>query len=817
MNHMDVENTSQVLYSDIVSDNSPADEVKKSTAQRRIPCESERRRLRVSGVVQGVGFRPFVYRIATALGLCGWVLNDPDGVLIEIEAGTAALDEFFRILQAEAPPLAHITAVVTTIITSGERMAVATPPASGFFIRASGQGGSHLALVPPDSHVCAACLAEMRDSRGRRYGYPFINCTNCGPRYSLIEHLPYDRANTTMRHFLMCSACQSEYDDPADRRYHAQPNACPSCGPQITLRDASACIAGAADALQQTITVLLAGQIVAIKSTGGFHLAVDARNPDAVRRLRLRKQRDKKPFAVMVESLAAARRLAHCNEHEAGLLNASARPIVLLRKRPNDLAGAVAPSSPNLGIMLASAPLHYLLLADARLPVLVMTSGNRSGYPIVFRNEDAQAQLFDVADLILEHNRDIQMRIDDSVVRCSTHPELGGPLVTFLRRARGYAPYAVEVPYALAPVVAYGAELKATVALGKRKCVCISQHIGDIDNDDMYRAHQETVKHLTQLYAVQPLAVACNMSSRPDAFRFASDLQQLQIRHHHAHMAGCIAENRLDGTVLGVVFDGAGDGGDGSDYAGGEFFIGDVRHIERVAHLRYFPLSGRDHAVKKPIFTALALVLDSFPDPSAVLTSVPAFTAPGIRAEAYKQIWAGSLNVCRASGMECFFDGIAVLLGLISCDSDEAQGLASLEGVLERDLTPAEPYLFETGSTVSGVVPELDYRPVVRGIVADLAAGVSVAVISRRFHSGIVQAIVAICGQLRDRYALNTVVLTGSVFLNEFLLVNSMVQLRRAGFDPHCHRQVPADDGGIAFGQIIVAGAQAAYGTAHAT
>lgn len=470
----------------------------------------QRRRLRVAGVVQGVGFRPFVYRIAAALGLRGWVLNDPDGVLIEVEASGATLDDFVHMLRTEMPPLAVITAIDSEQLPPGE----ATE--QGFSIRDSDDGGKgvkggNLALLPPDSHVCESCLSEMRDRDDRRHGYPFINCTNCGPRYSLIGHMPYDRMNTTMRHFTMCPACLAEYTDPSNRRYHAQPNACPACGPQVSLRDADGTLATASEAVQRARAALMAGRIVAIKSTGGFHLAADAGNADAVGRLRARKKRDVKPFALMVESVEIARWFADCNTHEAALLDAPARPIVLLRKRSGRLAPNIAPGNPNLGIMLASAPLHYLLLDNLRLPALVMTSGNVSGYPIAFRNEDAQAQLFAVADLILEHDRDIEIRIDDSVLRCSVHPALAEPLVTFLRRARGYAPYAVEVCEDLLPIVAYGAELKTTIALSDRKRVYISQHIGDLGNDETFRSHQATATHLAQLYAIAPQRAVCDL------------------------------------------------------------------------------------------------------------------------------------------------------------------------------------------------------------------------------------------------------------------------------------------------------------------
>lgn len=786
----------------------------------------QRRRLRICGVVQGVGFRPFVYRIATALDLSGWVLNDADGVLIEAEAAPSQLDTFARALRDEAPPLAQITSMHSELLPDMARVAVTGNPR--FIIRDSRQNGSNLALLPPDSHVCDACLGEMRDSKNRRYGYPFINCTNCGPRFSLIERIPYDRANTTMRHFAMCPACKAEYSDPADRRYHAQPNACPACGPKVTLRDSHGVLATAEQALRDTRAALAAGQIVAVKSLGGFHLAVDAANAEAVGRLRQLKKRDAKPFAVMVESVTAARRYALCSEQEAKLLASPARPIVLLRKRQDGLAANVAPNNPNLGIMLASAPLHYLLLAEPGLPALVMTSGNLSGYPIAYRNDEAQAQLFGVADLILEHDRDIEMRIDDSVLRCSAHPALAEPLTIFLRRARGYAPYAVDVLHPLQPLVAYGAELKTTVALSDRNRVYISQHIGDLTNDETFHSHQEVAAHLARLYAITPQTAVCDKHPSFRSTGLATrdyGYDTVQVQHHHAHMAACIAENRLEGPVLGVVLDGAGYGLDGTIW-GGEFFVGDSRSVERVAHLRTLSLLGGDKAVREPIRTALALVLEACADPAATLpadmaiATIPAFAALNREQQhVFTRMWANNINVTRASSMGRLFDGIAALCGVCAFAEYEAQGPIELEGLLERDLTLAAPYDFDLASAAPDSAIELDYRPAIRQIVADLAAGVPAATISRRFHSGIVVAVVALCQRLRAIHGLDTVVLSGGVFLNEFLLVNCLVQLKLAGFTPHCHRQVPTNDGGISFGQAIVANAQSAAvantGTAH--
>ncbi|CAN0620819.1 Carbamoyltransferase HypF2 [Burkholderia multivorans] len=765
-----------------------------------------RLRLRVTGVVQGVGFRPFVYRIATARALRGWVLNDADGVLLEVEGLAPTLEDFRAALRAESPPLARIASL------QADTVAALNEPGEGFVIRNSERGGSNLALLPADSHVCDACLAEMHDPLDRRYRYPFINCTNCGPRYSLIDAIPYDRSNTTMHRFEMCAACEAEYEDPSDRRYHAQPNACPVCGPRVELHAAGGVHATGNDAVLATLDALSAGLTVAVKSVGGFHLVVDARNRDAVARLRERKRRHSKPFALMVPSVDAARRWARCSEDEAQWLTSIGRPIVLLRKLDEgDLADNIAPRNPNLGFMLPSAPLHHLLLSNPDLPALVMTSGNVSGLPIAYRNEDALAQLFDVCDLVLLNDRDIAIRIDDSVIRCSSHPLLPEPHVSFLRRARGFAPYSIDVGQPMEPLVAYGAELKTTVALADRKRVYVSQHIGDLGNDDTLRSHQEIATHLADLYGLSPTVAACDLhpSFRSTHLAHTTHAQRHQVQHHHAHMAACLAENGLKGPAIGVIFDGAGYGTDGTIW-GGEFFVGDVRQVERAGHLRYLSLLGGDKAVHEPVRTALALVLESFDGDAAVLERVPALAAlDGQVRHVYTRMWRNAINVTRASSMGRLFDGIAALTGVCSKAEYEAHGPIELEGLLGRDLAMSEAYHFAIGDSAQSSF-ELDYRPVVRQVVEAIVHGVGPEAISRRFHSTLVRAIVALCSRLRDAHSLDTVVLSGGVFLNEFLLVNTLVELRRAGFAVYAHRDVPTNDGGIALGQAVVASARMA-------
>lgn len=764
--------------------------------------------VRVCGVVQGVGYRPFVYNLAKSLGLTGWVLNDTQGVLASVHGPLSQLSAFTTALHDDAPLLSRVEEVRVEA-----RAAVPSDAPEGFEIRQSAKNGRSDTIVAPDSHVCGDCLLEVRTPDDRRYRYPFTNCTHCGPRYSIVKELPYDREKTTMASFVMCDDCRGEYEDPGDRRYHAQPNACPVCGPRLTLSGPEAPLAEADDALRASVEALAAGKIVAVKSVGGFHLVVNARNAEAVARLRTRKKRDSKPFALMVADLAAAAAIAECSAAEAELLESPARPIVLLRKRADALLPEeIAPRNPSLGIMLPSAPLHHLLLDHPGLDVLVMTSGNVSGYPIAYRNEDALGQLFEVADLILHHDRDIHVRVDDSVVRCSDHPELAEPLVTFVRRSRGYAPYPVAVDEVPEPVLAYGAELKTTVALGTGSKVYVSQHIGDLKNDETFASHKQTAAHLSELYELEPRHIAIDMHPSFRSHVLAGDEHPdavVEVQHHHAHMASCMAENRMTGTTLGVVFDGAGYGLDGTIW-GGEFLLGGYENTDRVAHLRPIPLLGGDMAVRQPIRTGFALALEALGSPEAAHEGFPAL---GVLSDQERHVYTTmvrrGLNAPGVSSMGRLFDGVAALLGICSYAEYEAQGPIELEGLLGRDFAPADRiYRFGTTAPTDGSPAVIDPSPLIREIAADLSAGADTSTISRRFHSAVVTMVVERCEELRRRHGVAQVALSGGVFLNEFLLVNCLAELRSAGFDARSHRLVPTNDGGIALGQVMVAAAR---------
>ncbi|MFG2873466.1 carbamoyltransferase HypF [Streptomyces sp. NPDC048337] len=774
---------------------------------------TQRWRVRVTGVVQGVGFRPFVYRLAHEHSLTGWVNNDSAGVFLEAQGRLPDLSAFTAALSAEAPPLARVSEVSVQ-----ERLAASQDGADAFVIRESENSGTATTVVPADSHVCDDCLAEMNDPADRRHRYPFINCTHCGPRYSLIRGLPYDRAATTMVAFPMCAACESEYRDPLDRRYHAQPTACPDCGPKLTasVRDGDGTlrvVGESDDALNAALDIVRNGGIVAVKSVGGFHLAADARNAEAVALLRKRKRRDSKPFAVMVNDLASVDEIASHTPAEDELMLSPARPIVLLRKREGVLPDSVAPRNPSLGVMLPSAPLHHLLLEREGLDVLVMTSGNVSGYPIEFRNEDALARLFEVADLVLHHDRDIETRVDDSVVRTSDHPDLDRPLVSFLRRSRGYAPYALDVPVEVSPVIGLGAELKVTVSLARGRSVYMSQHIGDVKNDETFESHRTAADHLARLYELAPSLAACDLHPDFRASQYARGTYGVdveEVQHHHAHMSACMAENQLTGTTIGVVFDGSGYGLDGTIW-GGEFLLGDYSAVERVAHLRRLPLLGGDQAVREPVRTGFALAVDALGDKDAAAAAFPAL---GVLDEQQRSVYAvmaaRGINSPLASSMGRLFDGAAALLGICTHSEYEAQGPIELEGLLGRDLDLERSDAYRVLRQPGEGAAELDWRPLIGALAGDVAAGTLPAVISRRFHSGIVDMVVAECEEIRDRRGINQVVLSGGVFLNEFLLVNCLVALRRAGFDAYCHRLVPTNDGGISLGQVMVASARQA-------
>ena len=721
----------------------------------------ERIQVRLRGIVQGVGFRPFVYNLAQRLKLAGHVLNDSSGLIAEVEGEHAAIEAFLEALQREHPPLAWIQdRAVTSLPPAGERE---------FHIRPSVAETGRFALVSPDIATCDACLADIADARNRRYGYAFTNCTNCGPRYTIIRDIPYDRPHTTMADFAMCDLCRSEYDNPADRRFHAQPNACPACGPALSA------------SIEEAQRRLADGQILAIKGLGGFHLACDARNTAAVGRLRARKRRSDKPFALMVGSPQAARELCVVDETAARALGGPRHPIVILpRCESAGLPEGIAPGNQTLGVMLPYTPLHHLLFRGAAFTALVMTSGNLSEEPIVVENRDAHERLSGVADWFLEHNRDIYMRADDSVVGVFESEE------RVMRRSRGYAPQTLDLGRDLPELLACGGELKNVFCLTKGTHAILSQHIGDLENYETLVFFEETLANLRKLFRVTPRAVAYDLHPGYLSTKYAlglAGLEKIGVQHHHAHIASCMAENGLTGEVIGVAMDGTGYGLDGAIW-GGEFLLASYAGFTRRAHLRYVPLAGGDAAVRQPWRSALAYVGAA---PFAGHVSEQ-------RLRAVERMIATGTNTVMTSSCGRLFDAVAALVGLRHEANFEGQAAIELEAIV--DPSCEERYEFDIGGE------ELDFRAMMQRIVKERAAP---SLVAARFHNTLAAAIHEMCLRMRRESGIGRVCLSGGTFQNMRLLALAARALRASGFELFLHRNVPPNDGGIALGQAMIA------------
>jgi hydrogenase maturation protein HypF len=745
--------------------------------------------VRVEGVVQGVGFRPFVYSLATRLGLAGWVGNDVDGVFAEVEGPAARVGEFLGLLEAQAPPLARVDRVTAA--------AMAPSGAPGFAIVASDHTGRRRALVSADSATCGDCLAELADPADRRYAYPFINCTNCGPRFTIVTGVPYDRPLTTMAPFRMCADCEAEYHDPANRRFHAQPVCCPACGPRLRLIDTRRSET-AGDPLAEAARVLAGGQVLAVKGLGGYHLAVDAGSQDAVAALRARKHREDKPFALMAADVAAARELCEVNETGQSLLASARRPVVLLPRRAGaPVAAAVAPGNRQLGIMLPYTPLHHLLLARLGRPI-VLTSGNVSDEPIAYTDDDALARLGGIADAFLTHDRAIHIRTDDSVVR----PLRGGE--TLLRRSRGYAPEPLRLAAHLPrPVLACGAELKNTFCLAAEDRAFVSHHIGDLENFETLRSFTEGISHFRRLFDIEPEVVAHDLHPEYLSTKYALELAGVDlagVQHHHAHIASCLADNGEEGPVIGVAFDGTGFGADGTIW-GGEFLLADLAGFERAGHLEPVPMPGGAAAIRQP-WRMAATYLDA-----AYGGEPPAGLAvAGRNAGRWREVVAMArrgVNAPLTSSAGRLFDAVAALLGVRDTINYEGQAAIELEQWADPDERGAYPAAVDAG-------PPLRVRgaDLVRAVAEDLLAGTAPPVIAGRFHRGVAAAIVTVCTELRERSGLGTVALSGGVFQNLLLVGHVVDLLERSGFRVLTHARVPPNDGGISFGQAAVAGAR---------
>lgn len=767
--------------------------------KRELPSHSpaiHRQRLKVivRGAVQGVGFRPFIFRLAKELHLTGWVNNSPQGVAIEVEGETCLLEKFLFRLKTEKPP--------RCTIQDSEVNWLAVAGYSAFEIRPSETAGGKSAVVLPDIATCPDCLRDVFDPNNRRFRYPFTNCTNCGPRFSLIESLPYDRANTSMKQFTQCPACQAEYDNPLDRRFHAQPNACPACGPRLELwNQAGEKILGGDKALRAAAQMIRRGKIVAVKGIGGFHLMTDARNESAVQLLRQRKHREEKPFALMFPSISCVKQACEVSPLEEYLLSSPEAPIVLLvkiRHRKSQIATAVAPGNPNLGALLPSNPLHHLLMLELGFPV-VATSGNLTDEPICTDELEALERLRGVADAFLVHNRPIVRHMDDSIVRVVMDREM------ILRRARGYAPLPIVLNPPLAtrnpqPILAVGAHLKNSVAISVGENVFTSQHIGDLETEQANRAFECSASDLPRLYETRPEIIAADL--HPDylstKFAQAGGKNVFGVQHHVAHVLSCIAENDVTLPALGVAWDGTGYGPDGTIW-GGEFFAITNEKVERIAHLRPFRLPGGDKAVKEPRRAALGLLYELYGEAVFEMDHLPSLREiPPVEMITLKGMLQRRFNSPLTSSAGRLFDVAASLVNLRQQVRFEGQAAMELEFALD-DIGTSDCY--QMPLIKHGTVLVLDWAFMILSILNDVNAAVPVAKISAKFHNTLAESIVAIAKKSGE----TRVVLSGGCFQNRYLTERTVMRLREEKFQPYWHQRVPPNDGGIALGQIYAA------------
>ena len=759
-------------------------------------------RVHITGIVQGVGFRPFVYNLARRLDLKGWVKNTSGGVEIEVDGDQDSLDLFLRQLRDEAPALSHIDEFSASFHTANGF--------SAFGILHSESVEGAFQPISPDVAICPDCLRELFDPNDRRYLYPFINCTNCGPRFTIIKDIPYDRPKTTMAGFALCPNCEREYKDPSNRRFHAQPVACHVCGPQVTferLNDKT--LASSDAAIVQTRNALANGEIIAIKGLGGFHLACDATNARAVTELRNRKLRVDKPFAIMMPDIETIEQHCLASDAESELLSSTARPIVLLKRRPHStIVEEVAPKQTWVGVMLPYTPLHYLLFTgrNSQFTALVMTSGNLSEEPIATGNDEARKSLSKLADAFLMHNRDIHIRCDDSVVRIfedNQRSEIKNRKSIYpIRRSRGYSPFPVRLPIDASQLLATGSELKNTFCITNRNYAFLSHHIGDMENYETLQSFEQGVEHFEKLFRVNPEALAYDLHPNYLATRYALEraereyIPAIGVQHHHAHVAACMAEHGLDGTrpMIGVAFDGTGYGEDGAIW-GGEVLIADYKSYHRKYHLEYFPLPGGDAAIKKPARTALALLWSLGLEWDERLASVSEFRTEDqviLRTQLERQI-----NTPMTSSIGRLFDAAAALAGVRQKVNYEGQAAIEFEALAD----PAEDGLYSFGLDRDKV----QVGSVLEALIKDVMAGIHVSKISARFHNGLAKSVLEICLKIKSESGIDEVVLSGGVWQNITLLGRTLSLLNRDGFRVYIHREVPTNDGGLSLGQAMIA------------
>ncbi len=748
--------------------------------------------------MQGVGFRPYVYSLATKSDLKGWVLNNSKGVLIDVEGKARSIEKFIADLKLAPPPLSVVETVESKILLS---------PAyhKDFRIVQSRGNGERSVPVSADTATCVDCLREMFDPGDRRFGYPFINCTNCGPRFTIVENIPYDRKNTTMRDFEMCAPCRTEYEDPGNRRFHAEPICCPDCGPRLSLRNAAGQAELSQDLVGRTRKLLQDGAIVAIKGIGGYHLACDALNANAVSRLRQRKYREDKPFALMAASVDVISRYCEVLETESEALHSRERPIVLLPRKENaEIPAEIAPGVATLGFMLPYSPLHYLLFEGLDRP-LVMTSGNISDEPIVYQDRDAAERLSKIADYFLTNNRRIHIRADDSIVRVPKSAIRSPRSAIILRRSRGYSPEPLKTSFKFAKqILACGAELKNTFCLAKDNYAFVSHHIGDLENLETLKSFTDGVGHFKRLFDLQPEIIAYDLHPEYLSTKYAQSGDGVEtkigVQHHHAHIASCLADNQAEGEVIGVAMDGLGFGTDGKMW-GGEFFVADFSHAERIAHLHYVPMPGGAKAIREPWRMAAVYLQRAFGDNFWEI-DIP-FTG-----ELGRQKWptvasmiASRTNCPETSSMGRLFDAISGLLCLRSTVNYEGQAAIALETIADKTSTKSYEFNIANGGIIKS-------EGLIKQAVDDLLDGVLAAEVSAKFHRAVAILIADVATKIRETRNLNRVALSGGVFQNMFLLETACEMLRSRDFEVLTHSRVPTNDGGISLGQAAIANAQ---------
>ena len=754
-----------------------------------------RRNIKIKGIVQGVGFRPFIFRLAEERGIKGWITNTPEGVEIDAEAEEIALDDFLKDVPHLAPPLSQIDQI---LVCDGASL----QGYDSFSIIESSLGTERSALISPDLATCPDCLRELFSPQDRRYHYPFLNCTNCGPRYSIIQDIPYDRERTTMKVFSMCPRCRAEYHDPRNRRFHAQPNACWDCGPRLWMKDEPPM---GRDSIKAAYQLLRRGKIVAIKGLSGYHLAVDATNAWAVKRLRERKGREEKPLAIMVKDVAAVRKFCEVSRAEEDLLQRASRPIVLLRKlQVNPICEEVAPHNRFLGVFLPYTRLHHLLFslgegAKEGLLALIMTSGNLSEEPLSYQDEEAAQRLAGIADRILLHNREIHVRSDDSVSRMMAGREV------VLRRSRGYAPMPIRLKTSPpVHILGCGAELKNTICLLKGENAFLSQHIGDLENYETLLYFEETVRHLQRILEIDPQVVAFDLHPDYLSTQYAlsqEGLQKVPIQHHHAHLCSAMAEHQLEGPCLGIICDGTGYGTDGRIW-GCEFLVGDCLGFERLGHLRYLPLPGGSASIKKPYRMALSYLYTYLGEDLEELSFCRRF--PPREVQVVTRLLKCGFNSPLVSSMGRLFDAVSSLLGIQDEITFEGQAAMALEMVAEEGWGGYYDYGLQ--KQPEGYV--IDPIPLIADILADLKAGASVPRIAASFQNTVVHFLLDVAQRMATATNLNRVVLSGGAFQNAYLLEGLNRQLIKAGLTPVLHQRVPPNDGGISLGQVAIANAQ---------